>query len=315
MADIQRYFIEFHDRIRLDPFDENEDLRDKRDMLIGELKDKLPMDVPTFRHFNQGSYAMNTGTRPKDGNYDIDVGIVFACKKDKYPDPVTLKRHVLKALEHGNRTVRIRRPCVTVEYLRDGKVDYHVDLAIYVERLDAVGLDLAVGAARHKDDDAAQMRRSIRYLKRWRDHCFNGGKGPISVALTVAAYRWFMPSIDLFSKKAVDSKALKNLVDTILANFQWTVDKDGQMVERLSISLPVAPHCDLLADVSQSDMATIKARLVTFASKLQQAIDEPLPETACAILVSQFGDEFPTPTPRQTAKVVSAPYVHTGQSA
>jgi hypothetical protein len=337
MADIQRYFNEFHDRIRLEPFDENEQLRDKRDILIGELKEKLPKDVPAFRHFNQGSYAMNTGTRPKDGNYDIDVGIVFGCKKDKYPDPVMLKRHVLKLLEHGNRTVRIRRPCVTVEYMRDGEVDYHVDLAIYVERLDADGLDLAVGredatngrvwqqndperlitliAERLKNEEAAQMRRSIRYLKRWRDHCFDGGNGPISVALTVAAFHWFMPSFDLFSKKAIDLKALKTLADSILANFKSVVDKDGQLVERLSIRLPVAPYCDLLADVSKSDMATLKARLVTFAAKLQQAIDEPLPETACVILVSQFGDEFPTPTPRQTAKVVTPPYVHTGQSA
>lgn len=338
MADLQRYFVQFNDAIRLAPYDENEQLREKRDLLLSELRQKLPSDVPAFRSFNQGSYAMNTGTIPPDGNYDIDVGLVFACYRDRYPDPVELKRLVLRALERSNRTVRIRRPCVTVEYIKDGEVDYHVDLAIYVERRDTVGLDLAVGRescphdqrvwqqndpegliekinTRFGEDEAAQMRRSIRYLKRWRDHRFPDGNGPISVALTAAAYHWFTPRLDLFSKKPIDAKALKHFVTAMLGQFHACVDARGGMVWRIAIPSPVVTYPDLLADVTDAQMAVLRDRLQTLEAKLQQAIDEPLPETACSILRSQFGEEFPVPTTEQTAKAVAAPYVHTGQSA
>lgn len=338
MADLQRYFSEFHDEIRLAPYDENAELREKRDLLLDELRDNLEESVPAFRHFNQGSYAMNTGTQPKDGNYDIDVGLVFSCQRDVYPDPVELKRHVLRALERHNRTVRIRRPCVTVEYLRDGLVEYHVDLAIYVQRADGVGLDLAAGResstaaqrvweqndpegliekvnTRFKDESAAQMRRLIRYLKRWRDHRFPDGNGPISVALTIAAYLWFSPSIDFFSKKPNDALALKQLVMTLLGQFTSTFSQGGKLVRRLAIPSPVVPYTDLLADFTDAQMATLHERLQTLETKLQQAIDEPLPEKACQILRSQFGADFPVPTVQETAKSVAAPYIHTGQSA
>ena len=44
-------------------------------------------------------------------------------------------------------------------------------------------------SSRFTDEDLAQYRRCIRYLKRWRDVQFNSG-APLSIALTVAAYRW-----------------------------------------------------------------------------------------------------------------------------
>jgi cyclic GMP-AMP synthase DncV-like protein len=337
MADLQRYFVEFNDTIRLAPYDENEQLREKRDLLLKELRANLGQDVPAFRPFNQGSYAMNTGTIPKDGNYDIDVGLVFQCDRERYPDPLELKRLVLAALKRPNRTVRIRRPCVTVEYMKDGEVDYHVDLAIYVERRDGNGLDLAVGREscareqrrwehndpegliekinkRYGGEEAAQMRRSIRYSKRWRDQRFPNGDGPISVALTVAAYHWFAPQLDLFSKKPIDAKALKHFITTMLGQFQPHFS-DGQLVYRLAVLSPVAPFNDLLGDLTDVQMTALRERLQTLEGKLQQAIDEPLPETACQILRSQFGPEFPVPTSGDTAKTVAAPYVHAGQSA
>lgn len=337
MANLQPYFEEFHDAIRLDPYDENAELREKRDMLLDELRKKLPNDVPGFRSFNQGSYAMNTGVMPKDGNYDIDVGLVFSCQKDRYPDPVVLKSKVREALEWGNRTVRVRKPCVTVEYLEDGEPVYHVDLAIYVKRADGQGLDLACGredsskgrswqhndperlielvANRFKDEEAAQMRRVIKYLKRWRDHCFLPGMGPISIALTIAATSWFTPHLELFRRTPNDASALKGLVDGMSARFQPAVGQDGKYEYRLQVQSPVAPFSDLLHEMLQADMDMLRLRLKTLSEKLQLAIAEPRPEVACAYLATQFGPDFPTPSPGKVAKTVGAPYVHTGQSA
>jgi hypothetical protein len=338
MADLQRYFEDFNNRIRLEPFGENANLREKRDMLIEELRKNLEAGVPGFETFNQGSYAMNTGVMPKDGNFDIDVGLIFACEKDKYPDPLELKRKVMKAIERHNRTVRIRRACVTVEYMRDGEVDYHVDLAIYTKRQDGVGLDLAAGresstadqrrweqndpkglidaiAGRFSDLQADQMRRVIRYLKRWRDHKFSNESGPISVMLTIAAHHWFSPQIDYFSKKPNDLQALGLLASSILSQFATSIDSHGAMVRRLAVKSPVVPREDLLAGYTDAQMTTLYSKIVELQGAIQGAGNEPLPEKACAILVKQFGDEFPVPTPDETAKTVRKPYVSSGHSA
>ena len=114
MPNLQKHFLEFHDTIKLGSYDEDKTLREKRDTLIKNLRENIHEDAPSFESFNQGSYAMSTGTNPKDGNYDIDVGIIFDCTCDNYDDPVELKKIVRDALLHGNRTLHIRRPCVTV---------------------------------------------------------------------------------------------------------------------------------------------------------------------------------------------------------
>lgn len=91
MANLQSYFNSFHDAIKLD-YDDNKELRDKRDELLEILKANMPSDAGSFEIFHQGSYAMYTGVKPlDDGDYDIDVGLLFNISKDDYPNPVTVK--------------------------------------------------------------------------------------------------------------------------------------------------------------------------------------------------------------------------------
>lgn len=338
MADIQRYFEDFHKTIRLATYDENEQLRDKRDMLVAELRANLKGVTPSFLEFDQGSYALRTGVQPKDGNYDIDEGLIFDCYSEQYPDPVSLKEQVAKAIERHNRTVRIRRPCVTVEYLRDGDIDYHVDLAVYVRRRDGIGLDLAIGKPgsegsarywqqsdpegliklireRQSGEKAAQMRRVIRYLKRWRDHRFAAGKGPVSLILTIAAYFWFSPQFDVFSEKPQDLKALEQMIRHMQTAFTHVWGDQGTTYPRLRLQSPVVPREDLFADYGQEAMELLHKRLGELLEALTGADLEPLPEKACRILAGQFGAGFPTPSPEETAKRVRQPYISTGHSA
>ena len=91
MTILQSEFHTFHSNIKLGAYDENKTLRDKRDLLINELTEalkdeKIPgTDKPlTFKKFDQGSYAMNTGIKPKEDDYDIDVGIIFDITNDEY---------------------------------------------------------------------------------------------------------------------------------------------------------------------------------------------------------------------------------------
>ena len=96
MADVQRQFEDFHEMIKLD--DENEILREKRDILLDKLRKRLRAifedrgeKTPTFTNFNKGGYAMNLGIVPLDSDYDIDVGVEFDICKETYADPVVVK--------------------------------------------------------------------------------------------------------------------------------------------------------------------------------------------------------------------------------
>lgn len=337
MAQIQKQFEEFHTNIRLDEDDEKAKLREKRDLLLDNLKEELPDDVPGFDSFNQGSYAMNTGTKPLDGNYDIDIGLLFDCTKEKYSDPVDLKKIVRDALVNGNRTVNIRRPCITVTYMKDEKPDYHVDLAVYVNGANGA-FDLAKGKEhsepsqkiweqsdpkgltklikeRFNGKEAEQYRRCIRYVKRWRDHQFSSGT-PVSIALTVAALHWFSPALDPIDGSSKDLVAMKNWVTGMLNRFTSTYStEERRFVDRLTVSLPVVPRSDLMVKMTDKQMEAFKSKLEELKAELTAAEADALPEDACKRMRGQFGPDFPVPTASETAKKVEAPYVSTGSSA
>ena len=335
MPAVQKQFEEFHSNIRLEDDDEKAKLREKRETLLKALRANLATDVPAFENFNQGSYSMHTGVVPLDGNYDIDVGLIFDCKQDKYPDPVSLKKKVRDALNTHGRTVNIRRPCVTVNYMRGDDVDYHVDLAVYVKRDDGL-LDLAKGKENSEaskrvwevsdpkkltkvicdafSDDAqlAQYRRCIRYLKRWRHVRFSSG-APLSIALTLAAQKWFKPYFET-SGKPSDMLAMLDWVQAMLGQFQYSFTSEG-FHSRLKVELPVAPYVDLMEWMTKAQMETFEEKLKSLRDALQAAYDEDLPEDACKLLNKQFGDDFPVPEKAETARKVAAPVISTGNSA
>ena len=340
MADLQKQFLEFHDAIKLGTYEENGSLREKRDLIINQLKTSLKAKkdegYPQYeKSFNQGSYALNTGIKPvRDGDYDIDVGVLLDCHKEDYK-PVELKELVADCIKHNNRTVEVSRSCVTVTYIKNDKPDYHVDLPIYAkssseyddtyylakgrkslaedkrvwqaadpEGINSIINGLYKGNGTYEDNGSEQrkqFRRCVRYLKRWRNHKYVGIH---SIGLTIAAYHWLEPDVDTQN----DGEVLLNLVNSILSNFDWC--------DRLSIDLPVVPHGDLLKSVSDEDMAIIKERFETLRDNLQSAIDEPDAHEASTILRKSFGDDFPEVAKSDKAKKSNeAPYVSTGTSA
>jgi len=281
---LQQQFEQFHSAIKLDEDDEQRKLREKREVLLRSLTDGLSQDVPKFTSFVQGSYAMRTGVVPLDGNYDIDVGLIFECTEKEFPDPVALKCHIRDVLVGYGRTVDIRRSCVTVTYMRDGRPDYHVDLALYVH--DEIGrLLLANGREfsgsdqrkwipacpkeltayileRFSGDGQAQFRRCVRYLKRWRDHKFSSG-GPISIALTVAAAHWFKPVFGPDGKPS-DLEALHTLIKKMLEKFGAALGMPGRVI----VKIPGPVECDLMARMTDRQMTEFRRRLSELNSTL-----------------------------------------------
>lgn len=312
MPAIQACFERFHDRIRLGGEDAKANLREKRHIILDALRSHLTSDVPSFEYFHQGSYAMHTGTAPPDGDYDIDVGLIFDCASSRYSDPVALKAAVRDALARNGRKVSIRRACVTAHYSLGGRPDYHVDLAVYVKRPDGL-LDIAKGkehsrdehriweksdpkgltkalCKRFQDEELRQYRRCIRYLKRWRDLQFSSG-APVSIALTVAAYRWFKPSHHFFSGAPQDLFALRHWTGMMLDQFASATTTEGSH-NRLRVVLPVEPKVDVLEKMTKSQMTRFQISLASLHEALNRAYDQPRAEDCLYVLAEQFGTDF-----------------------
>jgi hypothetical protein len=353
MASVQAQFEAFHEAIKLKRFEDNATLREKRDAVLDKLKDRLPgvfaahgktYPTPTFR--DQGSYEMGTGIKPLSGDFDIDEGVYFPIGTSDYPDPVVLKDYVYEALDGHTKDIRIRRSCVTVFYQRSGEHIYHVDLAVYADgSKDADGkARLAKGKTGSSSENRNwevsnpaglsetilgkfssgpkrdQFRRVVRYLKRWRDREYASASGnaiPSGIALTVGAYWYFAPVIiDTTSGQADDLAAIRTLIDSLLGRFTSVWDSQTQqLVRRLRIDLPVEPWGDLLARMTNTQMATFEQKLTTLKTALDTAHLLLDPVEACTELRKVFGGDFPVPTKQETAKVHAPAIVSSSNSA
>lgn len=326
MAFAQNEFEEFHRKILLD-LEANQDLRDKRDTLLSELKDRISDDAPSYRIFHQGSYELSTGVKPLHGDPDMDVGISFNCKPEDFPDSLDVKKYVKKAIERHNRTVKIKTPCVTVQYIENDEPKLHVDFAVYSEDL-AGNTYLAIGKESNPSHDRIwrqsdaegltktildkfeggernQWRRIVRALKRWRDLKIGHGNIP-SIGLTVAAWKWFQKSDDPVDGQDRDLEALLNLVNSML---------NGWALSRLYMASPVAPWNDLFGKCTLIQMDDFKQKLEKLRDSLKDAMDQADTHEACKILRNQFGDDFPVPEKENTTKNTVQTFQTTGRSA
>jgi hypothetical protein len=350
VANVQNQFDTFNGRIKLPRYEENQTLRDKRDIIRKKLRDRLPTvfeshdeTCPSFAFADQGSYNMGTGVKPLPGtHYDIDQGMHFAIDSEDYPDPVLLKKQVHEALDGHTKEVRIRNSCVTVFYQEDGEQTFHVDLAIYADgsheddgnpRL-AKGktnsadqyrfwdvsrpqeLADAIYSAFSESEQRQQFRRLVRYLKRWRDLKFTdgGNSAPIGLVLTILAME-MLPTFG-FDGKPRDLDALSGTVDRILDRFRLDFyESEQEWAERLVVTLPVKPGGDLLVNMTNLQMGTFKERLTALKTALDEAWATVDARTACQALQRQFGDDFPVPDPEATAKKNAPAIVSSSLSA
>lgn len=351
MANVQPQFKAFNDTIRLGRFDENQTLREKRDIIRKKLIDNLPgvfkkysEPCPLFVFLDQGSYAMDTGTKPLNGDFDIDQGLYFSVNASAYPDPVVLKQRVYEALDEHTNNVQIRRSCVTVFYSRNNEPIYHVDLAVYSDgSQNADGKSrLAKGKqysipdnrfwevsnpqqltdtifARFVGEDRAQFRRIVRYWKRWKAVNFPGagGAAPNGIGLTIVTYEDLQPTYtDRFTNEHNDLSAMCALVMNVLSRFTFVYDEaEQQFVERLVVNLPVEPWNDVFARMTAKQMASFKTNLTTLKDALVYAEGVSDPVAACERLQRVFGGDFPVPTKEETATRHPRAITSSGNSA
>lgn len=328
VANVQRYFDAFHKNIRLSLM-ENRTLRQKRDIVCSKLVDRLPQifeaageECPSFEFRDQGSYQMQTGTFPLNSDFDIDLGMYFEIDPDDY-HPLELKRMVFKALEGHTREVRIRRPCVTVQYQQAGEPSYHVDIAIYSDgsQSDDGMPRLAIGKGRsgekfcgwkvsdpltlsseilgsYEGAELTQFRRLVRYLKRWKDMRFppTGNGAPRGVALTVACHQHFDAAF-FRDDTPDDVTALTHVVRGIMESFTlhsltWIF---GGPSHELEIRLPVEPYSDLCERMTPRHVKRFYEELESLLEVLEAVKSGRSEEKACKRLRGVFGPDFPLP--------------------
>jgi hypothetical protein len=350
MANVQKQFEAFNDTIRLGRFEENQVLREKRDVVRNRLDQKLPEvfkkyneKCPKYFYRNQGSYEMDTGVVPLNCDFDIDQGIYFETPTSTYPDPVVLKKRVHEALDGHTKDVKIRRPCVTVQYQRSNEPIYHVDIAVYSDgaqntdgksRL-AVGREASSAENRRWDvsspqtlidtilgrftgNDRKQFRRTVRYLKRWKDYNFpaDGNAAPLGIGLTVAAYDDLQCEYsDPTAGIPDDLLCLRNLVREILGRFKTEYDlSEGKYRHRCKFMLPVEPWNDLFERMTDTQMAQLEEKLGILRDALDAADVAVDPHDAAKKLAEVFGGDFPVPEKKETAKSYPSPAFVTSSS-
>lgn len=312
MAELQKQMLAYHDQIKLGTYEENADLRNKRDLLISELKKSLAEEkIPdtdrklTFSKLDQGSYAMHTGVKPLDSDYDIDVGVIFDITTDEY-DSRKLKKLVRDKLNKQNkRKVVFNRPCITVEY----QTGYHVDLPVYARNggdihiawgkefseeyswyeADPEGLKTWVNDVSTNSDARAQFRRCARYLKRWKDKHFsnNGNIAPPSIGLTIQARNAFTYKVDS------DIDCLIAIANSIKNSFSDKRDIETISSKKtVAVNLPVKPYKNVYYKMKPAQLDNYYNKVDALLEALESARDNDSAHEASKVLQRVFGD-FP----------------------
>lgn len=321
MGKVQTNFLKFHDNIKLDNFDENQALRDKRDMLIKELDSLKDENLPdgsgnfSFETKNQGSYSTFTGVKPlNDSDYDIDVALIFDFNKNVYEDPTKLKAKIHDVLDSVyKRTVNIKEPCVTVEYAK-----FHVDLPCYAkdesgnlylargkkssasenkkwEQADPEGLKDYINNTITQGSQRDQFRRVVKYIKFWKNKKITDFTVP-SIGLTIFTINYFQYFEDN------DLGALAKILSLMVCYFKVSC----------SVSLPVVPRTDTFAKLTKVQKDSFIEKLEKFSEQIKNIVNLTSELDAISQLNKIFGEDFPCENvPQETAR----PYISSGAHA
>ena len=323
MVNLQRYFEQFHDSIRID-LEMSRPLREKRDIILDRVRSHLrDSGLPGFKELLQGSYApdMKTGVKPlKAEEYDIDIGLRFSVTEDDY-SASEVRGWVLDAVEGHTDNVEDRGPCVRVIYA-DG---YHVDLVSYAVWDDDPGATLyrlahrengwrtadppgllqfvrdvmkAFEGTEDSTTSTNQFRRAVRYVRRWIDENLEISARPCGLAVIVLAAKHLRCTLSPLEGDPNDAECLRRFCEGI-------VSEPG----RLSAPKPTPEYEDLLGDFADEQVEALQVGLRDLASTIVQAQDEVDPVEGCRLLRSVLGSDFPVPRKEDTARTTRGPAI------
>lgn len=213
--------------------------QDVRDFLVSDLADTTGYPMSSWL---QGSYKFGTQVRPAKlgAEFDIDLGLYFnwpGAADATNENPAVLKGQVQRSLqayaaEAEDDVLEVVEPakerCSRIRF----EGDFHIDVPAYhldpnrdarVLATETKGWEVSDPKAFYvwfqqlfHDDDTAQVRRIIRYLKMWA--ALKLREPPTSVLLTVlAAHSYLALSAD---DVATDDIGLRNVADAIIKRLE-----------------------------------------------------------------------------------------------
>lgn len=328
---LKKQFVEFYKEIKID--EEVEDLKKGREVLQKDIENKLPDELKKhgidlkkseIKIFDQGSYILNTTISNDYGSIDRDVAVMFPLNIVENPDPRKIKAYVRDALKHQNRALDIKEPCVNVSYVKNGKEWMHIDLPVYAQYDGKVylarGSEFATkGNYLWEDADPeglnkwllgkitgnAQLRRNIRYLKKWKQEKYQDSsldhEIPPSIGLTLLMCKHFVPSTG--SEGDDDLLSLRMSIQNIIDEFDLICDYSGNVIKAdITYELPVIPSTDVFSKMKKSDSYIIKFynRLNTALQNLTDACNVESEHDAGLRVQKVFGEKFLVP-PKQVS--------------
>lgn len=145
MYDLSSKFNTFYTSYVVLSQDEQNNLHNKKDLNIQRLKDGLKeYNIENNTSYTiaetcvQGSMAMSTVVQNEDGDYDIDVAVVFDKSVLGDKGAQATRNLVANALKRKtkqfNAEPEVKTSCVRIKY-EDG---YHIDFAVYRRHYDSV---------------------------------------------------------------------------------------------------------------------------------------------------------------------------------
>lgn len=318
---LQKEFENFNKNIQIE--NETDALRTKRDTLKCEFKKKFPelcqnkninLKSSDIHFIMQGSFKLGTTIKSTNGDIDLDQAVIFPLDIYENNNPRKIKKLGKSALEIvGKRVPKIKEPCITIEYIRQGEDWLHLDFPMYAkyegsyylargkeqgnyewEISDPIGLNEYILNKLILSENG-QLRRMIRFLKKWKQNIYTDNdtteKRPPSIGLTLLA-------IDLYQKDDLDLVAFKNICTSILNEFVVEKDLYNNVISAsIKKHLPVQPNSDVFTKFENSDNhgITFYKRMQKTVAHLTNAIDCDNEYDAAKYVTNVLGIEFEIP--------------------
>lgn len=321
MKKLQKEFNAFNELIKCSDTDS---LREKRDLLAEDIKNKFPnkcgehgieINKSDLRFINQGSYIIGTAIDGKTA--DIDYAMIMPVDINEFSDPTIFKKAVKDSLIIENKRIpKIKEPCVTVTYHENNEEYMHIDFPIYAEHdntlylgrgkenskkpvweiADPEGLkDYFLDEFKNKE----QLKRIVRYIKKWKqleyETSTNSHEVPPSVGLTILACEYY--SEHTYGGDD-DLSALYFTMKNIKDAFIIETDRFNEITSAsIDCKLPVEPGSDVFYKMRTSSAHLIKLykKIVKAVNALNEAVNLTEAHEAAKYVRKVLGEEFSIP--------------------
>lgn len=241
----------------------------------------------------QGSYAINTGIKPKGGDeFDVDTVLILALEDDQSAK-ATIDQLDERARSHEGYDIIKKDRCVRINYAGD----FHLDIVpakptsgeqVYIpDRTEDEWIESnPIGFTSWCKVKGSQFARVVKMLKRWRDTHVGASSAPKSILLTTLAGHHFRAC-------ASDAESLVLTLEEMVAHLDdYLVDGEPQ------VDNPSLPGENLARDWSRAGFDVFKKKLTKFAEGARDALDEGDKDKSIEKWCDVLGDEFPRELPQ-----------------